>query len=70
MKAKMKMMMDKMEKGRAMVKEHVEALETAVLADKPDGKQVAMHANDLVKHFAMMKPAAQKARKKKMAMKM
>jgi hypothetical protein len=71
MKAKMKMMMDKMEKGQAKVKEHVTALETAVQAAKPDGKQVAMHANDLVKHFAMMmKPAAQKAGTKKMTMKM
>jgi hypothetical protein len=50
----MKMMMDKMVKGQAMVKEHVVALETAVQADSPDAKQVAMHANDLVKHFAMM----------------
>ena len=53
-KAKMKMMMDEMVKGQAMVKEHVVALETAVQAEAPDAKQVAMHANDLVKHFAMM----------------
>jgi hypothetical protein len=71
MKEKMKMMMEKMDKDRAMVKEHVSALETAVRADKPDAKQVAMHANDLVKHFAMMmKPAAQEAGMKKMKMKM
>ena len=54
MKAQMKMMMDKMEKGQAMVREHIVALETAVQADMPDAKQVAMHANDLVKQFAMM----------------
>jgi len=51
MKTKMKTMMDKMVKGQAMVKEHVVALETAVQADSPDAKQVAMHANDLVKQF-------------------
>lgn len=53
-KAKMKMMMDKMDKGQTTVKEHVVALETAIQADTPDAKQVAMHANDLVKHFTMM----------------
>lgn len=55
MKAKMKMMMDMMAAGQAMVKEHVVALETAVSAERPDAKDVAMHANDLVKHFGMMK---------------
>lgn len=72
MKTKMKMMMDKMNKGQTMVKEHVIALEIAVQADKPDAKQVAMHANDLVKHFGMMKmmPARKMAGKKKMKMKM
>ena len=54
MKAQMKMMMEKMEKDQAMVKDHIVALETAVRADMPDAKQVAMHANDLAKHFAMM----------------
>lgn len=59
MKAKMKMMMEKMDKDQATVKDHIIALETAVQADKPDAKTVAMHANDLVKHFAkMMKPMA------------
>jgi len=72
MKAKMKMMMDKMEKGQAMAKEHITALETAVQADKPDAKLIAMHANDLVKHFAMMKmaPGGKMVGKKKMTMKM
>lgn len=66
MKAKMKMMMDKMDKSQAMVKEHVVALETAVQADKPDRKQVLMHANALIKHFRMMNmmPAGKTAGKK------
>lgn len=77
MKAKMKMMMDKMDKGQAVVKEHVAGLETAVQADVPDAKQLAMHANDLVKHFAMMSNMGKKmpmkkktTTKKKMSMKM
>jgi len=78
MKAQMKMMMDKMEKGQGMVKEHIVALETLVQADIPDAKQVAMHANDLVKQFAMMsnmdgKPITGKkmpVKKKKTTMKM
>ena len=37
-----------------MVKEQVSALETAVMADKPDSKQVAEHSNALLKHFGMM----------------
>ena len=66
MKAKMKMMMDKMDKGQAMVKERVIALETAVQTDQPDNKQVALHANALIKHFGMMKmkPAGKKSDKK------
>jgi hypothetical protein len=70
MKEKIAMMMDKMDKGQAMVKEHVTALETAVQADQPDAKEVAMHANDLVKHFGMMSGMGHKmAAKKKMPMK-
>jgi hypothetical protein len=70
MKAKMAMMMENMGKGQAMVKEHVIALETAVQADKPDAKEVAMHANDLVKHFGMMSGMSTKmAAKKKMPVK-
>lgn len=66
MKAKMKMMMDKMDKGQAMVKERVIALETAVQTDQPDNKQVALYANELIKHFGMMKmtPAGKKIDKK------
>ncbi len=66
MKEKMQMMMEKMDKNRAMVKDHVAALETAARTDKPEAKQIAMHANDLVKHFAMMKMAGKKNMKMKM----
>ena len=70
MKAKMKMMMDKMEKGQATTKEHIIALETAVQSDQPDSKKVAMHANALLKHFGMMsKMHAGKKAGKKMPMK-
>ena len=54
MKAKMQMMMEKMEKKGAMVKDQVSALETDVQADTPDSKQVVMHTNALLKHFGMM----------------
>ena len=66
MKEKMRAMMEKMDKGQAMVKEHVIALEAAVKADKPDAKEVAMHANDLVKHFGMMSNMGKKLAAKKM----
>jgi hypothetical protein len=70
MKEKMISMMEKMDKGQAMLKEHVVALEAAVQADQPDAKEVAMHANDLVKHFGMMSGMGHKmAAKKKMPMK-
>jgi hypothetical protein len=54
MQAKMKMMMEKMDKERSMVKDQVGALEADVQADKPDSKQVAAHADALLKHFGMM----------------
>ena len=54
MKSKMKMMMEKMDKDRSMVKDQVSALETEVQAGTPDSKQVAAHASALLKHFAMM----------------
>jgi polyhydroxyalkanoate synthesis regulator phasin len=54
MQAKMKMMIEKMEKKGAMPKDLVSALETDVQADAPDSKQVAAHANALLKHFGMM----------------
>ena len=70
MKAKMKMMMDKMEKGQATTKEHVGELEAAVRSNQPDAKQVARHAGALLKHFAMMsKMDGGKKPGKKMAMK-
>lgn len=71
MKAKIKMMMDKMEKGQATTKEHVIALERAVQSDQPDSKQVAMHANALLKHFGMMSKmhSGNTPGKKKMVMK-
>lgn len=70
MKAKMKMRMEKMEKGQATRKEHVMQLETAVRSDQPDAKHVAMHADALLKHFDMMsKMDGGKKPGKKMAMK-
>jgi hypothetical protein len=74
MKAKMQTMMEKMEKG-AMPKDLVSALEADVLANTPDSKQVAAHANALLKHFGMMskmhggKKAGKKMDMKKMEMK-
>ena len=77
MKSKMQMMMEKMDKERSMVKDQVSALETDVQANEPDSKQVAAHANALLKHFAMMskmhggsKAGKKMAMKKKMEMKM
>jgi len=77
MKTKMQMMMEKMGKERSMVKDQVSALETDVLADTPDSKQVAAHSNALLKHFGMMskmhsgrKPNKKMEMPKKMEMKM
>jgi len=77
MKAKMQMMMEKMGKERSMVKDQVSALETDVLPDAPDSKQVAAHSNALLKHFGMMskmhsgrKPGKKMEMTKKMDMKM
>ena len=72
MQAKMKMMMEKMEKKGAAIKDQVSALENDVQADKPDSAQVAAHANALLKHLGMMSKmhAGSKAGKKKMGMKM
>lgn len=67
MQTNMKTMMEKMDKDRTMVKDQVAALETDVQVDKPDSKQVASHANALLKQLAMMtrmggdKPASKKA---------
>ena len=54
MKSKMQMMMEKMDKNRAMMKDQVSALETVVQTNEPDSKQVAAHSNALLKHFGMM----------------
>ena len=71
MKSKMQMMMEKMGKERAMVKDQVSALETDVLADTPDSKQVAAHTNALLKHFGMMsKMHGMSKASKKMEMKL
>jgi hypothetical protein len=76
MQTKMKRMMEEMEKERSMVKDQVSALETDVQVDTPDSKQVAAHANALLKHFAMMakmhggsKAGKKMAMEKKMEMK-
>lgn len=78
MQAKMKMMMEKMEKDGAEMKNQVIALEANVQADKPDSAQISEHANALLKHLGMMSrmhgpgKAAHKMpmMKKKMEMKM
>jgi hypothetical protein len=77
MKAKMQMMMEKMDKDSSMVKDLVAALETDVQAATPDSRQVAMHASALLKHFGMMskmhggnKAGKKMVMKKKMEMKM
>ncbi len=54
MKSKMQMMMEKMDKERSMVKDHVSALERNVQANEPDSKQVAAHTNALLEHFGIM----------------
>jgi hypothetical protein len=54
MKSKMQMMMAKMEKDGSMVKDQISALETDVQAGQPDSRQVAAHANALLKHLGMM----------------
>lgn len=70
MQANMKTMMEKMDKDRTMVKDEVAALETDVQADKPDSKQVAAHANALLKQLGMMTSMGSKPAKKKTPMKM
>ena len=70
MQSKMKMMMEKMDKDRSMVKDQVSALETDVQADQPDSKQVAAHSNALLKQLGMMSmPGGSQAAKKKTATK-
>lgn len=50
----MRTMMEQMDKDRSMVKDEVSALESYVQAEKPDAKEVAAHANALLKHLEMM----------------
>jgi hypothetical protein len=54
MQSKMQSMMEKMDKGRSMLRDQVSALEADVQADKPDAKQLTVHANALLKHLGMM----------------
>jgi hypothetical protein len=77
MQSKMKMMMEKMEKDGANMKNQVIALETNVQADKPDSAQITEHTNALLKHLGMMskmhgrsKAVSKMPMKKKMEMKM
>lgn len=71
MRSKMQAMMEKMDKDRTMVKDHVTALETVVKADHPDSKQVAAHANALLKQLGMMASmSGHKSPKEKTTMKM
>ena len=67
----MQMMMEKMDKDRAMLKDQVSAIETDVQADKPDSEQVTAHTNALLKQLGMMlkMDGGSKAGKKKMEMK-
>ena len=70
MKSKMQMMMDKMEKDRATLKDQVGALETDVQGT-PDNKQVLADTDALLKHLGMMSKmhGGSQAAKKKMDMK-
>ena len=70
MQMNMKTMMEKMDKDRTMVKDQVAALETDVQVDKPDSKQVAAHANTLLKQLGMMTSMDSGEAKKKTPMKM
>ena len=71
MKAKMKTMMEKMDKNQAMMKEHIIELETVVQADQPNSKQVVIHTSALLKQFEMMsKMSGGNKANKKMPMKM
>ena len=54
MKSKMQMMMEKMDKDRAKLKDQVSDLETDVQAATPDSKQVAADSNALLKHLGMI----------------
>lgn len=66
MQSKMQSMMERMDKDRTMLKDHVGVLEADVQADEPGPTQVAAHANALLKHLGMMSKMAGdgKARRK------
>ena len=70
MQTKMQTMMEQMDKNRSMLKEQVSALEADVQADKPDSRQVALHAGALLKHIGMMSKTCCGTKSKKPAMKM
>ena len=71
MQSKMKAMMEKMDKDRTTLKDQVTALEKDVSSDKPDAKQVAAHADALLKHLHMMSSmSSEPAKKTPMKMKM
>lgn len=71
MQTNMKTMMEKMDKDRTTVKDQVAGLETDVQVAKPDAKQVAAHANALLKQLGMMTTmGSDKPSSKKTPMKM
>ena len=70
MQTKMQMMMQDMVESRAMLKEHVTALEAAVQADKPDASQVRTHATALLNQLQQMSQMHAGKPKKTMSMKM
>lgn len=54
MQSKMQMMMGKMDKDRAMIKDQIGTLETDVQVERPDAAQIRTHANALIRHLGMM----------------
>ena len=54
MKPMMEKMMEKMQAEKAVVKEHILALEKALLADAPDAREVERHAAALVSQLEKM----------------
>ena len=70
MQTKMQTMMQDMDKSRAMLKEHVTALEAAVQADKPDVTKIRTHATALVNQLQEMSKMHAGKPKKTTSMKM
>ena len=56
MREKMSMMMAKMTKDQAALKEHIAALETLLQTASPDLKEIQMHAAAIVSQFEMKMP--------------